>query len=136
VYGPGDPQTQLASETADNLIWDRYTLPSDSRPPTIASALSRITFSREASAKPLHAVIDLVSAEVKGHVNSGRTVVTVVGRSRRLAVESHKVELREMNAKRGLAMGPEVSKTVGDVGAAVILAESDTSVLVLQARSG
>jgi hypothetical protein len=132
VYGQGDTQTRLASDTADNLDWDRYTIQSKTHGASLASSLSRIKFSKETSAKPLHKMLELVSAEVTARASSGRTVVAVVGRSRRLAIESHKVELRELNSKRGSPVGLEVSKTLGDVGAALIVEEMNTSLLVLQ----
>lgn len=132
MYGPGDTQTRLASDTADNLDWDRYTLPSDSRTPSLAESLSRITFSAQASPEPLHAMLELIAAEVT--TRSGCTVVAVVGRSRRMAVESHKAELRALNLKRGSPIGSDVSKTLGDVGAALIVAETNASLLVVQGR--
>lgn len=46
-----------------------------------------------------------------------------------MAVESHKVELREL--KRGV----DVSKTVGEVGAAIVGTDTNASVLVMQART-
>jgi len=77
-------------------------------------------------------MLELIAAEVT--TRSGCTVVAVVGRSRRMAVESHKAELRALNLKRGSPIGSDVSKTLGDVGAALIVAETNASLLVVQGR--
>jgi hypothetical protein len=74
-------------------------------------------------------MLELVSGAITAGGKVGQTVVVVVGRSRRMAVESHKVELREL--KRGV----DVSKTVGEVGAAIVGTDTNASVLVMQART-
>jgi hypothetical protein len=134
VYGPNNTQTRLASDTADNLSWDRYTLPTDSRSPALSAALSRIVFSNYGSAQPLHAVVELVSAEVSRRAATGQGVVAVVGRSRRMAVESHAAELRELNTERGSPVGSEVIKTVGEVGATLVAVDTSASLLIMQAH--
>jgi hypothetical protein len=135
VYGPNNTQTRLASDTADNLSWDRYTLPADSRSHALSAALSRIVFSRHTSAQPLHTVVELVSAEVNRRATTGHGFVAVVGRSRRMAVESHGAELRELNAERGFPVGSEVIRTVGEVGAALVAVDMSASLLVMQAHA-
>lgn len=60
-------------------------------------------------------------------------VTVVVGRSRRMAVESHSVELKALLSERGVNVTSELPKTLGDVGAAFVLTDASTSLLVLQA---
>lgn len=112
-------------------MWDRYTISSSSHSPVIAAALRRIQFSYQSSPRPLHTILDIAAAEQQV---SGRTLVVVVGRSRRLATESHQVELRQILSERGSAGGSDsVSRTLGDVGAAYVAAGTNASLLVLQA---
>ena len=103
----------------------------DSRSP---AGLSRIAFSRRASAQPLQTVIELTE-EVSSRSATRKGVVVVVGRSRRMAVESHTVELQGLIAKRGSLIGSEVTRTVGEVGAALVAVDTNASLLVLQARA-
>ncbi|RDB19933.1 K(+)/H(+) antiporter 1 [Hypsizygus marmoreus] len=133
VYGQHNTETRLASDTADNLTWNHYASPSGSSPRDVdtVSALSRITFSTVSSAKPLHTVVDLVANEVSQHKN----VIVVTGRSRRLAVESHRSELQQIIAESGASVGSSVSKTLGDVGAAFVASNTGASLLILQASS-
>jgi hypothetical protein len=56
----------------------------------------------------------------------------VTGRSRRLAVENHQQELRELMEEHG-RVGAEVRKTVGDVATAFVVAGVGSGVVVLQA---
>lgn len=65
---------------------------------------------------------------------NGRTLVVVIGRSRRMAPESHVAELRQIVTERGSATGSDsVSRTLGDVGAALVAAGTNASLLVMQA---
>lgn len=128
VYALRDTQTRLASDTADNLIWERYTTGADAE---LASALGRIAFSSEAAAQPLHAVLDAATRAAARHAASG--LLVVVGRSRRLAVESHAVELQQLVAEKGASVGSDTVKTLGDVGSAFVAANTSGSLLVLQA---
>jgi hypothetical protein len=121
--------------TADNLLWDKYAKPSDGHSPSVASALSRITFTTKSSPTPLHAMVELASAEVSTHAVTGRTIVVVVGRSRRMAVESHGAELRQLIADKHASGSGEACKTLGDVGAAVIAGGTAMSLLVLQTNN-
>ena len=134
VYGVKDTQTRMASDVADNLIWDRYTLP-ETRSPALSAALSRITFTRRSTPRPLHVLIELVSGETSA---AGHGLVVVVGRSRRLAVDSHAVELRGLMAERGstAVVGSEVAKTLGEVGAALVAVDTNASLLVMQQAQG
>ncbi len=79
---------------------------------------------------PLHAAIQQAS-DVIGYL-PGTKVVIVAGRSRRLAVENHRSELRDLMLERG-AVGAEVRKTIGDVATAFVVAGVGTGVAVLQA---
>jgi hypothetical protein len=76
--------------------------------------------------------LDKASSEVQ-HA-SGRTLVIVIGRSRRLATESHQAELRQIVSERGLiASSDSVPRTLGDVGAALVASGVGASILVMQA---
>ncbi|KAK0190433.1 Sodium/hydrogen exchanger family-domain-containing protein [Armillaria mellea] len=129
MYGYQNTQTRLASDTADNLIWSKYTsIPLSGHTPAISSALSRITFTTQQAHEPLHAVLDLVNAE-----RGGTNAIVVMGRSRRMAVESHKKELMKIVADKGGSIGSSVAKTLGDVGAALVADGAKASLLVVQA---
>ena len=131
VYGHGNITARLESETADTLLWDRYASPTVPHSPAISSALRRIDFINQSSSKPLHAVLD-VASEMQWV--SGRTLVTIVGRSRRLARGSHQAELRQIVGERGLITGLDsVPRTLGDVGAALMASGASASILVMQA---
>ncbi|TFK26895.1 hypothetical protein FA15DRAFT_615019 [Coprinopsis marcescibilis] len=62
-------------------------------------------------------------------------LIVVTGRSRRLAVENHRVELKELMDEHG-GIGGEVRKTIGDVASAFVVADVGSGVLVLQAAVG
>ncbi|KAH8094890.1 Sodium/hydrogen exchanger family-domain-containing protein [Cristinia sonorae] len=129
VYGARDTQTRLASDTADNILWERFTQPTESE---LADALRRISFTRQASSSPLHAVLESAAATVTQHGTQSRVTV-VVGRSRRMAIESHSVELKALFAERGVVVGSELPRTLGDIGAAIAWTNANTSMLVVQA---
>ncbi|KAG2013017.1 potassium:hydrogen antiporter [Coprinopsis cinerea AmutBmut pab1-1] len=136
VYGAHNTQTRLASDTADNILWDRYTNPSNTHSPVIISALSRITFSEQTSATPLQTVTELVKAEVtRAEAMLGRTVIVLAGRSRRMAVEPLGRELRRLISETGSHIGSSVPKTLGDVGAALVVTKANASLLILQASA-
>ncbi|KZT29364.1 cation/H+ exchanger [Neolentinus lepideus HHB14362 ss-1] len=120
---------QLASETADNLLWSRYFSPSTPLSPEVASAVGRITFRHEFSSLPLHAVLDFAN-----QVTSGPLCV-IMGRSRRYAGQSNAPEFRQLASERGLRISSDLIKTMGDAAAAVVTATTSCSVLVLQASS-
>ena len=52
-----------------------------------------------------------------------------------MAVEDLKGELKELSAS-GPAIGSSVSKTLGDIGAALVAKNVNASLLVLQAAAG
>ncbi|KIM35156.1 hypothetical protein M413DRAFT_449865 [Hebeloma cylindrosporum] len=134
VYGQPNTETRLASDTADNIIWDRYTQPNTSRSITLASALSHITFLAESSPTPLRRVTDLVKEEAEQSVaEKGKTIIVLAGRSRRLAVESLSGELRKLTADIASPISSSVPKTLGDVGAALVATNVNASLLILQA---
>ncbi|KAF8965970.1 Sodium/hydrogen exchanger family-domain-containing protein [Flammula alnicola] len=138
VYGQQNTETRLQSETADNIIWARYatqqppTTNSDSkstRSSASSSARSQIEFKTLTTPIPLHAAIQQASDAI---FSSFTKLVVVTGRSRRLAVESHRRELKElMNDHEHV--GAEVRKTIGDVATAFVVAGVGSGVVVLQA---
>ncbi|KAF7975633.1 hypothetical protein HWV62_9073 [Athelia sp. TMB] len=131
VYGQGNTQTRLQSDTADNLIWAGYTNGSAAYSPAVTASLSRIQFRTQSSPTPLHAVVDTAASEIQR--NSGRTLIAVVGRSRRLAPDSHEAELRKIIEERGAAGSQSVARTLGPAGAALVAASTNASLLVMQA---
>ncbi|KAJ3543077.1 hypothetical protein NMY22_g3272 [Coprinellus aureogranulatus] len=138
VYGAFNTQTRLASDTADNLTWEKYTNPdSHAVPSSVRSALSRITFSSTTSARPLHTAVELARADITAATSQAtpKSFVVLVGRSRRLAAENLSAELRVLIAEVGSQMGSSVPKTLGDVGAALVASNVDASLLVLQAAA-
>jgi hypothetical protein len=132
VYGNANTQTRMASDTADNLLWARYTNPSDERNAGITGALGRITFSNQSTPTPLHTIIDTVNNNLsKSHQDE--TLIVLAGRSRRLSPESHRAELTTLIAKKGSPITSCVPKTLGDVGAALVATNVTASLLIVQA---
>lgn len=142
VYPNATTQTRLESDTADNLAWSHH-----SEPPHSTSAHSRLTFTHRATPTPIRLLIDmldndlLVSSDSRGsNPHAGKRVMVVVGRARRLAVQSHQDELSVLFGGKGHVSGTgggsvsEVRKTVGDVGAGLIVgSRSCVGLVVLQA---
>ena len=79
---------------------------------------------------PLHAAIQEATAIALS--SSGHKLVVVTGRSRRLAVENHRAELKTLMDEH-IHVGAEVRKTVGDVATAFVVAGVGSGVVVLQA---
>ncbi|KAK7033670.1 K(+)/H(+) antiporter [Paramarasmius palmivorus] len=137
VYGQHNTQTRLASDTADNILWDRLSSSHGSSSP--------ISFVVKRTSRPLKDIVDLVSpipttdtspamTALHAAVKSGSGVNTVVvcGRSRRMAAESLGKELSEIVS--GAPLATSVSRTLGDVGAAMVAVGARASLLVCQAR--
>ncbi|EAU90931.2 potassium:hydrogen antiporter [Coprinopsis cinerea okayama7 len=61
-------------------------------------------------------------------------LMVVTGRSRRLAAEDHRIELKELMEEHG-RLGSEVRKTIGDAASAFVIADVGSGVLVLQAAT-
>jgi hypothetical protein len=60
-------------------------------------------------------------------------LIVVTGRSRRLAVENHRGELKELMEEYGHGVGTEVRKTIGDVATAFELAGVGSGIVIVQA---
>ena len=127
MYGNATTQTRLQSETADDVTWARYTTPLANTP--FRDGRSRATFDKLTSPAPLHAALNCARLQQQQQQHS---VMVVVGRSRRLAVENHHAELRVLETEYG-AVRADVRKTVGDVGTSFVMAGIDTNLLVMQA---
>lgn len=65
--------------------------------------------------------------------SSNKTMIVVAGRSRRMAVESLHNELHGLITDSESSISVHVPKTLGDVGAALVLTSVNASLLVLQA---
>jgi hypothetical protein len=147
VYGQPNTEIRMQSETADNITWARYAGPRKDTSSVSTAALSRIEFRELATPIPLHAAIqeaDMLAESKAGEGNGwgkeGRLLV-MAGRSKRLAVESHQAELKELLEEYGSGtgtggygrVGSEVRKTLGDVASAFMLAGVGSGVVVMQA---
>ncbi|KAG6835479.1 hypothetical protein H0H93_001078 [Arthromyces matolae] len=136
AYGQLDTAMRMQSETADNIIWQRYTSPSAELQDL--PSLSRITFKELATPVPLRASIQEAEECRKkpgGGGGAHARLVIVVGRGRRLAVENHAKELKDVMGEYG-SVGMEVKKTVGDVGTAFVVGRCGEGVVVLQEAVG
>jgi len=128
-YGEVTPQHRLVSDTADNLQWDKYAQ-KDTTDPAELDALSRINFVTKTSPQLLHTLAE----ETNNLVNAGNDVIVVLGRSRRMAAESHAAELREVIKEYGSSIGASLAKTLGDVGASLVVMNVHASLLITQSR--
>jgi len=136
VYPQHDTQMRLQSDTADNVIWGLYARgrEGDGLSEVVKEALTRVEFLEMPSPKPLHAIVGRVN-EIADVMSEKKTrVLVMVGRSRRLAVESHTTELREV-LRNGKSIGGEVRRTIGDVGTALVVSGVKAGVVVLQAAN-
>ncbi|EJD50521.1 hypothetical protein AURDEDRAFT_160422 [Auricularia subglabra TFB-10046 SS5] len=131
MYGNVTTQTRLQSETADNVAWSRYANPAARAelPASVQAGLARIEFSTTATPTPLAAVVEIITDGFER-----RRVFGIVGRSRRLAVESHAKELAELLGVAGsVPVGADVRKTLGDVASAIVGSDVRVGVMVVQA---
>ncbi|KAF9266162.1 potassium:hydrogen antiporter [Marasmius fiardii PR-910] len=136
VYGQHGTQTRLASDTADNILWETHS----------NAGLPRISFRVKKTSRPLRDVVDMVSTPSTGDspasnelttaVKTGANVVVLCGRSRQMAVEKLSGELAVIvkGTAAGAALASSVSRTLGDVGAAMTAVGARASLLVVQAR--
>ena len=129
MYGAQTTETRLASETADDLLWTKLTA-SGVPELALAGAFARLIFLEEASAQPLHRAVELFSCGAPARARQ----IVVAGRSRRMAVESHEVELQKLAAARKAPLASELPKTLGYVACAFVVAgPTHASLLVIQA---
>ena len=136
MYGQATTQTLLQSETADNILWSRYATPHETATfdSATASALSRIEWAEKQTTGPLRSVVEYAAALENSTFERRSRLMVLTGRSRRLAVESHTAELKELMDEHG-SVASEVKKTVGDVAASLIITGTKASIVVLQAAN-
>ncbi|CAE6480624.1 unnamed protein product [Rhizoctonia solani] len=113
VYAAADTQTRLASDTLDDMMWTRCSTELEA---------SNIAFKTTSSPTPLHSIVSLAQT-----LGAKRRLISIVGRGKRLAVESHRDEIKELGGSG------EVGKTAGDVAAALFDSNVRGPVVVLQA---
>ncbi|KAJ1305432.1 hypothetical protein OPQ81_000442 [Rhizoctonia solani] len=113
VYAAADTQTRLASDTLDDIIWTRCSTELDP---------NSITFKMTSTPTPLRSIVSLAQT-----LGSKRRLISIVGRGKRLAVESHREEIKEFGGSG------EVEKTAGNVAAALFVSNVKGPVVVLQA---
>jgi len=130
VYSPLGTQVRMQSDTADNLLWDRVTSTNSSFSAEVRAAMSRISFRSETAARPLHRMLELANNEAS---RTSKPLLVVAGRSRRMAVESHKRELQQLITERGASLASEVSNTLGDVASVFVVVGGNVSLVVMQA---
>ncbi|TDL22140.1 hypothetical protein BD410DRAFT_770653 [Rickenella mellea] len=135
-YGPANTETRLHSETADNITWARYASPpvDSPHPALVADAVRRMTFAEVTSPTPLRAVVLQSAAQMGDATHHGKRLLVVVGRSRRLAVENHNHELKELMEEYGTVRS-DVKKTIGDVATALVVAGCNAGLVVVQAAT-
>jgi len=142
IYPNITTQTRMASDTADNICWYKYA-PQDSadgtppqHSPQIQSALKRVTFESMSSPTPLKSLISQVNLD-----STGKRVLVVVGRGKRLAVESHQDEMKSFlegdhhHGSFASGLGNEMRKTLGDVATTFVVSGVSAGLLVMQASS-
>lgn len=130
-------QTRLQSDTADNITWGLYAEggeEADGLSEVAKEALVRVEFSEMRIPKPLHTIVGRVNEIVDMMSQKNARVLVMVGRSRRLAVEDHTAELKEVLYARK-PIGGEVRRTIGDVGTALVASGVKAGVVVLQAAN-
>lgn len=135
VYGYATTQTRLQSDTADNLSWSRYASPPPEQLPAhLAESLSRIDFVELQTPVPLHAIVNRAATQFELLVEKRSRLLIVAGRSRRLAVESHRAELKELMDEH-VSVGNEVKKTIGDVATSFVVSGCKAGLVVVQAAA-
>ena len=127
VYGQSNTQMRLESDTADNLTWQQFAKPTTPN--------SRMTLLTETTLTPLGRAIELIKAEatLRSSRSNNKTMIVLAGRSRRMAVESLHSELSGLINDSGSSISTSVPRTLGDMGAALVLTNVDASLLILQA---
>ncbi|KAK2463776.1 hypothetical protein APHAL10511_004214 [Amanita phalloides] len=152
VYGQHNTEVRMQSDTADNVAWAKYHQLKREQGLDSTAALSRVEFKEMRTPNPLRTALEEASkpsglegqegadsyAKIRLQVKDGRDgkrktaycrrLLVVVGRSRRLAVEDHAGELKELMQEYG-HVGAEVKKTIGDVGAAFVVAGCGTGLI-------
>ena len=83
------------------------------------------------TSRPLRSVLDAAGRALAEH-GPARPMV-VVGRSRRLAVEAHSAELRQIMAEQSAAMDSDLVKALGDLAASFVAVNANTNLLIMQA---
>ncbi|KAF8799460.1 hypothetical protein BYT27DRAFT_7201515 [Phlegmacium glaucopus] len=137
IYGQQNTEIRLESDTADNLAWARYApapvFDAKSRHSTPSgSSQPHVEFKHLVVPTPLHSAIQEATAITFS--SPGYKLVVVTGRSRRLAVENHRAELKMLMDAHG-HVGAEVRKTIGDVATAFVVAGVGSGVVVVQAAA-
>ena len=137
VYTQYDTHTRLQSDTADNVTWGLYAEgreTGEGLSEVVREALTRVEFLEMRTPEPLQAILGCVNEIVSEMSRKKARVLVMVGRSRRLAVEDHTAELREV-MYGGKSIGAEVRRTIGDVGTALVVSGVKAGVVVLQAAN-
>lgn len=142
IYASQSTQAHIASTAADDLLWSLYTrndtAGSQSLPPDIRQALSRVTFTEVSSNTPLRSIIQRAKSIVDDNKRQNiHSLLLVSGRSRKSSHNNdHKSELESLVAEQSrsnAAIPAGITKTVGDVAAGFMIALPVVSgIMVLQ----
>jgi len=132
IYAPHSTATRLQSRTADEMSWEKYT--SESSPYVVSPNVEMTSLRSPAPLEAFNNVARTVYSQTVENV-SGRMLI-VVGRSRRLAVESHHAELTAMVKGGGHHLSGEFRKTIGDVASAIVIGGLRADMFILQAGHG
>ena len=81
-------------------------------------------------ARPLHRMLELAADEAS---RTSRSLLVVVGRSRRMALESHKRELNQLVSEHNASLRSNIAKTFGDIASAFVVAGGNVNLIVMQA---
>ncbi|KAH9480856.1 K(+)/H(+) antiporter 1 [Psilocybe cubensis] len=150
VYGQHNTETRLQSETADNIIWARYAplrTPANNAPvsdststhsssASTTSSRPQIEFRTASTPIPLHTALHEAREIALSSANHNAKLIVITGRSRRLAVENHTKELKQLMEEQREKVGSEVRKTIGDVAAAFVVAGVGSGLVVVQQAVG
>ncbi|KAF8553036.1 hypothetical protein OG21DRAFT_1313288 [Imleria badia] len=132
VYARPNTTHVLQSETADDLTWTRYASPTFDKDTyaELRSALSRIAFTDVSQAPVLQTLVQRAKQLRETH----RRVLVVAGRSKRFHRVDVVHELKQLVEEQRCTGHELVQNTVGDVGAAFVMAVGAASgVIVVQA---
>jgi len=131
VYAAHTTATRLQNQTADEMAWEKFTSDSSSY-----QATHNVEFTSIHSPTPLKA-FQTVTRTIQSQADTTGRLLIVIGRSRRLAVESHHSELAGIIKEVGHGhLSSEFRKTIGDVASALVVGGIGADMLVLQAGRG
>lgn len=117
------------------MIWEKYVNLTKSDP--LSDSITLSTLHTEAPLRNIASQLNTLQ-----HSLGVEQILVILGRSRRMAVESHHSEMKSLLEEYGYGSGSgnasiaqEVRKTVGDVGSSVLLSSVGVGLVVMQSGS-